>query len=78
MKTFTKISDTEFEVIETKEVVTTTTVNLDQLENEKQQIISNKNEVVTNTDARVAEINQQIIELKAEGAKTRLEVENEI
>ena len=77
MQTITKISGTQFEVTETKEVVTTTTINLDQLENEKLQLITNLNQQVTSIKTRVAEIDEQITALKAEGAKTFVEAENE-
>ena len=77
MKTITKISDTQFEVTETKEVTTSKFVNLDQLENEKLQLLTNLNQQVTSIKTRVSEIDEQIIALKADGGKTFVEAENE-
>ena len=77
MKTYTKISETQFELTETKEVETKTTVTLDELESEKLRLLTGLNGEVSRIKDRVAEIDEQITSLKSEGAKTSLEVENE-
>ena len=77
MKTITKISDTEFEITEIKEVTNTISVNLDQLENEKILLTTDLIRQTTFTNARVIEIDEQIASLKLQGAKTNLEVEDE-
>jgi len=73
-KTITKISDTNYRITETKEVVEEVIVTLDQLEERKLSALQRLNIYVTEIKEEVAEIDKQITDLKAEGAKTAAEV----
>jgi len=76
-KTYTKISDTEYKVTETKEVTDEQTINLDQLEREKLRLLEHLNKQATQIKTRVTEIDEEITALKSAGAKTQVEVEDE-